>query len=656
MVGAGGVGKTRLALQLGAYLEARGWSFTMVGADREADALSTLRAVTGRPIFLVLDYAETRTGLVDLLRELAGHPARIRVLLIARSVGDWWLQLGSDVAAVRQLLRSCPRWKLAARVDAARSSADLIRSAAPHFAVALTVTAPSTIDVSVPEDAPLLVIHAAALVAVLRSRDHSTPTGRRSDDLGAVLEELLGHEMHHWERSAAQAGLGDLSIVVLQRAVAVACLLSALDESDGATILRRVPDLRDDEPLRRQVARWLRQLCPTDTGYWGALEPELVAETHVIRQLVDCRELITTNLAELCAEQARRVLRVLSLGSVQHSAGAQLLEHLLRADIEGLVFPALKVAITTGGELGKVLARVLADAELVPQSLITKIEPEIPYPTTALAGVAVAVARRMLAGLPADADPAEVAHCHERLGTVLAQDDQPAEALAPLERAVALYRQLVTTDQDHYLPVLARVRHRLGIRHADLGRRAEAIAHAKRAVEYYREWGEGGQAQHVADLAACLHNIGIWLTELGCPDEARPHLQEAVRYFQALVDADPDRYLHLRDQAQDLINQGLSTEQLDDLVERSRSRVETDRDRFLPDLARDLHNLGNRLASQSRYAEAQPHAGISPRPTHSVLSLNSPVPWTSSWSSGTGWADISTPSPLPRRPSDCTGF
>jgi tetratricopeptide (TPR) repeat protein len=607
LVGAGGVGKTRLVLQLGAYLQSRGWSFIVVGADREANALSIMRAVTGRPIFLVVDYAETRTRLVDLLREVANYPARVRLLLIARSVGDWWLQLGADVAAVRQLLHTCPRWELSAKLDSARSSAELVRAAVPHFAAALNVPVPSTIDVSVPEDAPLLVVHAAALVIVLRSQHHPTPGDRHPSDIGAVLDELLGHEMHHWERSAAQAGLGGLSLVVLQRAVAVACLLSAVDESDGASILRRVPDLRDDEPLRRQVARWLRQLYPADTGYWGALQPELVAETHVIQQLDDCPELIMTDLAQLREDQARHVLRMLSLGAAHHSAGRQLLEQLLRADIEGLVFAALTVTTTTGGELGAVLACVLADTELVPQSLIAKIEPEIPYPTTALASVAVTVADRMLTALPSDADPAEVARREEEVGTVLAQDGRSREALSHLERAVALYQQLFLVDRERYRPGLARALHRLGIRHADLGDLGEAVSYARQAVELYRERAEGMHDRYLADFAACLNNFGIWLTELGRYDEARPSLQEAMQHFQVLAEVDPDRYLNLRDQAQDLINQSMSTKQLEDLVQRSRRRVESDRDRYLPDLARDLHNLGNRLAGQGQHAEAQRH-------------------------------------------------
>jgi tetratricopeptide (TPR) repeat protein len=609
LVGGGGVGKTRMALQLGEDLKAHDWSVRVVGADREADALPTMRAVSPpkRPIFLVVDYAETRTGLVELLREVARDPARVRLLLVARSVGDWWVQLGSDVAAVRQLVQAAPRWELSPRVDPSRSSAELVRSAVPHFAAALNVAPPAAVEVSVPDDAPLLVVHAAALVAVLRSQDRGTPAGQRTNDIGAVLDELLGHEMHYWERSAARAGLGGLSPVVLQRAVAVACLFSAVDESDAAALLRRVPDVHDDEPLRRRLARWLRQLYPPDTGYWGYLQPELVAEAHAIRQLVDCPELLTTDLGRLREEQVLQVVRTLSLGATHHPAGGRLLEQLLRAELDHFVFAALEVAKTSGGAVGPVLARLLADEELVPLSLIIKIEPVIPHPTTALAGVAVVVARRLLAALPPSAEVAELARYQERLGAVLAQDGQPAEALPHLHQAVALYQHLLPGDQQRYLPALARVLHRLGIRYAELGNLEEAVTYAEKAAAYYRDGAADPHRQHSADLAACLHNMGIWLTELGRPEQARPHLQEALTYFQALVEVDPGRYLHLRDQAQDLLSHGVTTNQLEELVQRSRRRAGTDRDRFLPELTRDLHALGNRLAGQGEHARAQPH-------------------------------------------------
>lgn len=244
VVGAGGVGKTRLALELGDHLASVGWSVTVVAAGREADALTTLRAATRHSsILLIVNYAETRTDLAELLRSVARHPAHVRVLLIARSAGDWWWQLGSDVPAVRELVEAYPPLELSARVDSAGSPAELVHAAVPHFAAALGVPAPK-VEITVPGEVPLLVLHAAALLAVLRSQDHPAPTGAPVADLD-VLKDLLGHERRFWVHSAEQATL-DLGPVVLRRAVAVACLFGAVNERDGAEILRRVPD-----PARR---------------------------------------------------------------------------------------------------------------------------------------------------------------------------------------------------------------------------------------------------------------------------------------------------------------------------------------------------------------------------------------------------------------------
>jgi signal recognition particle GTPase len=80
VLGAGGVGKTRLALELGEYWKEAGWQVTLVAAGQEADAFTTLRDATRRSsILLIVDYAETRTGLVDLLRSVAASSAHVRV-------------------------------------------------------------------------------------------------------------------------------------------------------------------------------------------------------------------------------------------------------------------------------------------------------------------------------------------------------------------------------------------------------------------------------------------------------------------------------------------------------------------------------------------------------------------------------------------------
>jgi hypothetical protein len=262
--GAGGVGKTRLALELGDYVKKAGWQVTVVAAGREAEALPILRAANGRPVLLIVDYAETRTGLVELLRSVARDSGHVRVLLIARSAGGWWWRLEADVPAVRDLVAACPPLELSAQMDAAISPTELIGAAVRSFADELDLPVPTEVAAipPAPGEVPVLALHAAALLAALRSQDPQSPA------YIDVLTKLLRHERRFWAHSAGQAGLG-LDPVVLQRAVAVACLFGAVDESDGAKVLRRVPDLRDDESRRRSVAQWLAQLYPNGSGYWG---------------------------------------------------------------------------------------------------------------------------------------------------------------------------------------------------------------------------------------------------------------------------------------------------------------------------------------------------------------------------------------------------
>src|SRR5262249_1960248 len=54
---------------------------------------------------VVVDYGEPRSGLGDLLRAVLDDPGRVRVLLLARSLGEWWDRLAEESpATVARLL------------------------------------------------------------------------------------------------------------------------------------------------------------------------------------------------------------------------------------------------------------------------------------------------------------------------------------------------------------------------------------------------------------------------------------------------------------------------------------------------------------------------------------------------------------------------
>ncbi|MGO8959014.1 MAG: hypothetical protein ACLQFR_16845 [Streptosporangiaceae bacterium] len=119
VTGPGGVGKTRLAVELAARMTELGWISERIANGKEGEAIATLRAVTSGRALLVVDYAETRVGLDRMMAALVGEESdRTRVLLLARWAGNWWDQIGVGEPAV---------WDL---VQAARS-AELVLSPAP---------------------------------------------------------------------------------------------------------------------------------------------------------------------------------------------------------------------------------------------------------------------------------------------------------------------------------------------------------------------------------------------------------------------------------------------------------------------------------------------------------------------------------------------
>jgi hypothetical protein len=142
LTGPGGVGKTRLVLKLAERLEARGWGYLLVGDGREATALEDLREASEGSVLVVVDYAETRAGLAELLRSVvADDGRRVRLLLVARAAGEWWDRLGSGERPVRQVhaRATVEQMALTADVGAGLTDAEIVTAAAADFARVLGV-------------------------------------------------------------------------------------------------------------------------------------------------------------------------------------------------------------------------------------------------------------------------------------------------------------------------------------------------------------------------------------------------------------------------------------------------------------------------------------------------------------------------------------
>ncbi len=432
------MGKTRLALEVAAEHQADGGEWRLVPAGQEADAVEAARAATAGPVLLVVDRAETRSGLAALLRAVPEDPGPVRILLIARSLGEWWDRLtGASSRAPAQLLTQTEPLRLATPVRENASDADLTEAAVPYFARALSIATPARVTVELPElpgRMPVLVLHAAALVALLRFRTYPVASLRVvvGDD---VLDELLEHEARYWRRTASAAGL-PAGATLVKQVVAASCLLGAASAAEAADAVARVPDLGDrPQEERLRWARWLEGLYPADTGQRAsALQPEMMAETHVVGQLTDDPDLARACLHGLPAQQAEHALTVLARASAHQDRARPIIATALRDDLAGLGVPAARAALQAEGNLGGLLADAL-DAAPASADALTDIARQMPYPSAILARAHLAATVRVRESLPEGTKPQTIAEWDDRVVRLRSELDAGVASRPPAREA-----------------------------------------------------------------------------------------------------------------------------------------------------------------------------------------------------------------------------
>ena len=109
------------------------------------------------------------------------------------------------------------------------------------------------------------------------------------------------------------------------------------------------------------------------------------------------------------------------------------------------------------------------------------------------------------------------------------------EALAAIQEAVTIYRELAAARPDVFRPDLASSLNNLSIRLAGLGRREEALAAIEEAAHIYRELAAARPDVFRPDLAGSLNNLSIRLAGLGRREEALAAIEEAVNIRRELA-------------------------------------------------------------------------------------------------------------------------
>ncbi|MEU4038257.1 tetratricopeptide repeat protein, partial [Streptomyces collinus] len=627
LTGPGGQGKTRLARRLTDLLGWDGWVTGHLRSDLTDDPapestppdFTTLS--TALPLLLVVDYAETRPR---LLRRLVTHlhrsRHRIRLLLLARSDGDWRTGSFQSVPDVRDLLDEAPVVPLGPLTYAAEPAQDrpsafqraigdlaqdrpsAFRQAAddlarllpevptlpPHDWSLLAGNLPLPADLSHPRYDNVLTLQMTALVTLLQHgpRPADAPPGTPPE------RTLLRHEERFWDATAKTPAYKlDLPVPILGVAVAAAALCGAATPAEALQVVNALPGLPEHQ--QTSAAAWLASLYPGGVDrFWGSLQPDRVAEYHASRILEEHSSLLPALLAAGTPAQQAQTVTVLARAAIAHyNAGRT----------------------TDSKRVVHVLDTALETAPLAYRALQTA-SAALPYPSRIIAPFALRLAASLAHAnmRPAQDNPAALAASLSNLGVRLAEAGRRDEALTAAEEAVEIYRRLAADNPTAHGPDLALSLSNLGVRLADAGRRNEALTVAEEAVEIRRRLAADNPTAHGPDLALSLSNLGVQLAAVGRRDEAFTAAEEAVEIYRRLAADNPTAYgpdlaASLSNLGIRLAEAGRGDEALTATEEAAQIRRRLAADNpaaHEPDLAASLSNLGIQLAAVGRRDEA----------------------------------------------------
>ncbi|MGV9610310.1 tetratricopeptide repeat protein, partial [Streptomyces sp. NPDC003631] len=648
--GQGGQGKTRLAHHFATLLaDQERWAVLWLRTDTLAGSLDVVASATA-PSLIVVDYAETRTAqFTDLCQALTrqgigmGAGTQVKVLLLARTAGDWWQTLHAKTPAAEDLLDGTPVTHLDAlesepgdRLDAYREAADSFAGQLPHvqgwhhhdwptLAHHLTDSvSPAAIDKEGMSTA--LTLHMTALADLLDTvQPPNAPAEPRQTQATDVEDRLLRHERRYWEHSAIAHALHPaLTMNTLTHALAAAFLLGAPDHQQAEKLLAKVPGLSDQsEDRRHSVHRWITALYPPATdGVWDSLRPDRLTERFTGRHLLAHPQLPDRLLPGAIEAQAQQLLTVFTRAAthapMHHELAPMLTELCLRqADI--LATAAIEVATQTetATPLLHALGRMI-DAPGTSLDALQQLANRLPNTSHNLAETAAHLTQRLtdeyrvLAATDADAFLPDLAGSLNNLAVRLGELGRREDALTAIEEAITAYRELAAARPDAFLPDLAMSLNNLSNRLGALGRREDALTAIEEAITIRQELAAARPDAFLPDLAGSLNNLAVRLGELGRREDALTAVEEAITAYRELAAARPDAFLP--DLATSLNNLAVrlgalgrredALTAIEEAITIRRELAAARPDAFLPNLATSLNNLAVRLGGVGRREDA----------------------------------------------------
>lgn len=625
--GEGGIGKTRLAIEWVRRRRERHDAAGFLPPNPDSRWLERLCDL-GPPVLVVIEYAESRGDLVDVLERVAAFAAasgphrQLRVLLLARGDGDWWAGLRRRSGNIGALLEGSVSIQIAPLAVTVLEREAVFVEAAKAFAKVRGRPAVLRPPIALDDErfSRVLYLHMAALAAV---EDVAF-------DAGSLMDAILDHEERFWVRQAAARHSVDVDVALARQLVAAATLRGGFVTRDEArTMCARLegrPFTRDDDVLVSLLHDVYERA--DDARYLPGLEPDLLGEGIVLRVSAPPKgagvapgntwieRVLVAGDDERAITTAFTVLGRASASDP--TATNSWIVSLLQSELPVRSVLALRAAKAVGrrtafSSLGNLLADALEQHGVAAIALDLERE-GIPRPMVSLTRVAEWQSRTVLqpvhkGDILTDITRAEALAQH---GVNLADLGHREAALAAMREAVHLFRTLASRDPDSFQPALATCLSNLGSMLSDLGQREEALTAAREAVNLRRTLATHNPDVFQPDLATGLLNLGGRLMERGEREAALTATREAVDLHRALAARNPDLFqpglaMSLNNLGSMLGNLGLREAALaaaHEAVALYRTLAARHPDAIVPNLAGSLDNLGRMLSGLGQREEA----------------------------------------------------
>ncbi|GAA1829604.1 hypothetical protein GCM10009682_55610 [Luedemannella flava] len=533
--GGPGMGKTSFAGQVAERVAAHGIQVGWAPPGRAVQAVQTVVA-SGRPGVVIVDDAETRADVGDLLALLAGggQPLPVRVVVVARDFGAWWTRQLHRLTSQEQEALSARRTLIGKRGEAGPARLDLVLRTDSRRAESSPMATLTSAD---PVSGAVLLRMAALVVALPTRVGQLKPLALR-----AAVRDLFSDDEGYWRRAANEVSQAGASQPALRSALACSAVARVDGIADAATVLRRVPMLAVSAADRlARLAVWWHGLYDRPGTGTPARSPRLpgwLADQVPQPGAVDSSGLswtvaafeterkVTETLAELTRDVHRDIWprRVPGIEEEQPDQ-AELARNLERS-------------VSAKAPVDEALAWLTQESDLGEDDMAALSEAMF-QPAKSLPRTAVVLLNRLLDG---DNDAHDQAALQLELGARLSELGMWDDARQVTEESVARLRVMADLDRPAHLADLATGVLNLGSCVAQLGRHDEALNITYEAVGLYRELTASRRDEHLHSLARALTNLSSCLSRVGRRPAALGAAGQAVAIYRELASNNPRAY------------------------------------------------------------------------------------------------------------------